>query len=137
MRLAPRFTLAACALAYTRSVLGALYVINPTAQGVCVGGQPCHVQWLDDGQEPLLTTMGPCYVTLYAGNQRIVQRIEPVDVSTTHSLTFTPSPNAGPDSDTYYIAFASIKSSNSSQPLQAFSTYFSSVHFSMPLTFAC
>ena len=73
---------------------------------VCHGGQPCPVQWLDDGEQPLLTTMGPCYVSLYAGNearlyvhvhffiwsnvaQVLIQQIEPVDVSTTHSLTFT------------------------------------------------
>ncbi|KAI9511373.1 hypothetical protein F5148DRAFT_975370, partial [Russula earlei] len=74
-------------------------VINPTAQTVCHGGQPCSVQWLDDGREPLLTAIGPCNVALFAGNQSLIQQIEPVDVSVTHSLTFTPSPNAGPNSN--------------------------------------
>ena len=76
---------------------------------VCHGGQPCPVQWLDDGEEPLLATMGACYVSLYAGNearlyvhnqfstwtnvaQKLIQQIEPVDVSTTHSLNFTVKP---------------------------------------------
>ncbi|KAF8465839.1 hypothetical protein DFH94DRAFT_639546 [Russula ochroleuca] len=77
-----------------------LQVIQPAAATVCHGGQPCQAQWLDDGQEPLLTAMGPCYVALYAGNEELIQQIEPVDVSTTDSLTFTPSPNAGPNSNT-------------------------------------
>ena len=84
-------------------------VINPLETTVCHGGQPCPVQWLDDGEQPLLTTMGPCHVSLYAENevrlyvhsrfsiwanvtQILIQQIEPVDVSTTHSLTFTVKP---------------------------------------------
>ncbi|KAH9990206.1 hypothetical protein BJV74DRAFT_443849 [Russula compacta] len=117
---------AAClALAFSRTVFSALYVVSPTAQTVCHGGQPCAVQWLDDGEEPLLTAMGPCYVALYTGNEMLIQQIEPVDVSINHSLTFTPSPDAGSNSDTYYIAFTSISSPNSSDPLQAFSATFS------------
>ncbi|KAF8273585.1 hypothetical protein EI94DRAFT_1563548, partial [Lactarius quietus] len=75
-------------------------VINPTTQTVCHGGEPCPVEWLDDGQNPLLITMGPCYVALYSGNEELIQQIDPVDVSTSHSLIFTPSPNAGPNSST-------------------------------------
>ncbi|KAF8497449.1 hypothetical protein F5888DRAFT_1569876, partial [Russula emetica] len=78
-------------------------VINPVGTTVCHGGQPCPVQWLDDGEQPLLAAMGPCYVALYAENEArlyLIQQIEPVDVSTTHSLTFTPSPDAGPNSNT-------------------------------------
>ncbi|KAH9169542.1 hypothetical protein EDB89DRAFT_1854416, partial [Lactarius sanguifluus] len=75
-------------------------VINPTTRSVCHGGKPCLVQWLDDGQNPLLATMGPCHVGLFSGNEKLIQQIEPVDVSTSLSLTFTPSPNAGPNSST-------------------------------------
>ncbi|KAH9064535.1 hypothetical protein EDB87DRAFT_1556292, partial [Lactarius vividus] len=75
-------------------------VINPTTRSVCHGGKPCLVQWLDDGQNPLLETMGPCRVALFSGNEKLIQQIEPVDVSTSHSLTFTPSPKAGPNSST-------------------------------------
>lgn len=46
-----------------------LQVISPVAGTVCHGGQPCLAQWLDDGQAPLLTAMGPCHVALYAGNE--------------------------------------------------------------------
>ncbi len=44
-------------------------VITPKETTVCHGGQLCSVQWLDDGVQPLLATMGPCYVSLYAGDE--------------------------------------------------------------------
>jgi hypothetical protein len=44
-------------------------VITPAETTVCHGGQSCPVQWLDDGEQPLLATLGPCYVSLYAGNE--------------------------------------------------------------------
>jgi hypothetical protein len=125
MRVVSAFATATLALASLPTVLGSLFVITPSPKTGCHGGQPCSVQWLDDGQQPLLTTMGPCYVGLFTGKQQLLQQIEPVDVSTTHSLTFTPSPNAGPNSNTYYIAFTSISSPNPSQPLRAFSDSFS------------
>jgi len=124
MRVVPRFAPASLVLALLRTVSGSLFVVNPTQQTVCHGGKSCPVEWLDDGEGPLLTTMGPCYVALFAGNEKLIQHIEPVDVSATHSLTFTPNPFAGPDSHTYYIAFTSINSSDSPQPLQAFSPFF-------------
>ncbi|KAI0267312.1 hypothetical protein BC834DRAFT_870772 [Gloeopeniophorella convolvens] len=119
------FATATLVVACSSRALGALYVIAPTLQTVCRSGQACDVQWLDDGQEPLLPNMGPCNVALYAGNEKLVQQINPVDVSTTHSLTFTPNAKAGPNSNTYYIAFTSIGLSNSSHLLQEFSPNFS------------
>ena len=64
------------------------------------------MQWLDDGDSPLLNTIGATFVGLYNGNgvrcfgfgafvyslahhQRLVQQIEPVNVQSVHSLTFT------------------------------------------------
>ncbi|KAI9464080.1 hypothetical protein BJY52DRAFT_1165977 [Lactarius psammicola] len=124
MRLALSFAIVT-AVAHSLTAFGALYVVNPTTRTVCHGGKPCLVQWLDDGQNPLLTTMGPCHVALYSGNEKLIQQIEPVDVSTSHSLTFTPSSNAGPNSTTYYVQFTSTTPSNSSQSLLAFSPNFS------------
>ncbi|KAI8989110.1 hypothetical protein BD414DRAFT_415056 [Trametes punicea] len=80
-------------------VQATLYVIEPTAGFTCSGGKPCTVEWLDDGTAPLLSQIGPCQVALYNGDHVLVQQIEPVDVSVVHSLTFTPDPKAGPDSD--------------------------------------
>jgi hypothetical protein len=81
--------IATIALAYPQAILGALFVcytrrtnncfrchltlqlqvIKPNTRTVCHGGQSCLVQWLDDGENPLLPTMGPCYVALFSGNQ--------------------------------------------------------------------
>ncbi|KAH9986281.1 hypothetical protein BJV77DRAFT_1029582 [Russula vinacea] len=124
MRIVPSIATATASLAFVpRAVLGSLYVISPVAGTVCHGGQPCLAQWLDDGQAPLLTAMGPCHVALYAGNEELIQQIEPVDVSTADSLTFTPSPKAGPNSNTYYLQFTSVNSSDPS--FMAFSSSFS------------
>ncbi|KAI0772729.1 hypothetical protein BD413DRAFT_473948 [Trametes elegans] len=76
-----------------------LYVIQPRAGSTCTGGQPCTVEWLDDGSVPLLSQIGPCYVALCYGEQVLVQQIAPVDLSSVHSLQFTPDPHAGPNAN--------------------------------------
>ncbi|KXN93287.1 hypothetical protein AN958_00211, partial [Leucoagaricus sp. SymC.cos] len=79
----------------------------------------------DDGQSPLLSAIGVCSVGLYTGKQQLVQTIAPVDVSQSHSLTFTPNAAAGPDSNTYYISFISTSAKqNPSLPYAAFSPFF-------------
>ncbi|KAA1471923.1 hypothetical protein DENSPDRAFT_838030 [Dentipellis sp. KUC8613] len=111
-------------IARFQGALASLYVINPSTTSVCHGGQPCTVDWLDDGELPLLSTIGACTVGLYTGNMQLVQQIEPVDVSAGHTLTFTPNPEAGPNSKAYYIAFTSTVFSNNSQPFQTFTPNF-------------
>ncbi|KAF8814406.1 hypothetical protein BYT27DRAFT_7082282, partial [Phlegmacium glaucopus] len=59
----------------------------------------CTVTWLDDGEKPLLSVIGVSTVGLYTGMQQLVQTIAPVDVANTHSITFTPLPDAGPNFD--------------------------------------
>ncbi|KAH9929047.1 uncharacterized protein BXZ73DRAFT_48269 [Epithele typhae] len=75
-----------------------LYLTSPLPDTTCTGGKTCTVNWVDDGVQPLIPVIGPCYVALYNGNMRLIQQIEPVDVSSQHSLDFTPDPNSGPDS---------------------------------------
>ncbi|KAK0484774.1 hypothetical protein IW261DRAFT_1458663 [Armillaria novae-zelandiae] len=101
-----------------------LYVIEPNNGSPCHGGQNCTVQWLDDGTRPLLSSFGVSTVGLYTGTQQLVQSIDPVDTSTTHSLTFTPIPEAGPNSDTYYICFTSTSTSDNGTAVMAFSPFF-------------
>ncbi|EIN14577.1 hypothetical protein PUNSTDRAFT_96542, partial [Punctularia strigosozonata HHB-11173 SS5] len=118
------FLLHFCAIPFVNAEL---YVTNPRNRAPCTGGQACTVTWLDDGQVPLLATIGPCTVGLYHGQEQLVQTIDPVDVSSVHSLTFLPDAQAGPDSDTYYIAFTSLSlpnPSNASFAYQAFSPFF-------------
>ncbi|KAI0696532.1 hypothetical protein BC835DRAFT_860437 [Cytidiella melzeri] len=106
---------AALVLVALPSVLGTLYSTT------CSGGKPCSVDWLDNGESPTLSTIGPCYVGLYHGNGVLVQQIEPVDVANVHSLTFTPDSAAGPNSNTYYINFTTIDVSN---PYTQYSPFF-------------
>ncbi|PPQ92527.1 hypothetical protein CVT25_010360 [Psilocybe cyanescens] len=84
-----------------------LFVYQPFAGSTCRGGETCLISWVDDGSRPLLSAIGVATVGLYTGKQQLVQTISPVDVTKAHSLTFTPDPAAGPNSDTYYIAVTS------------------------------
>ncbi|EDR10348.1 uncharacterized protein LACBIDRAFT_325313 [Laccaria bicolor S238N-H82] len=104
-----------------------LYVVSPSKGSVCHGGQPCTIEWLDDGTAPLLSAIGVATVGLYTGKQKIVQWIQAVDVTTAHSITFTPNPAAGPNSDAYYIAITSTslkKTNDSTIPYSGWSPYF-------------
>lgn len=102
-----------------------IYVVNPRQGSVCHGGKSCTVTWLDDGVRPLLSDIGVCTVGLYTGKQELIQTMTPADVSTKLSLTFTPIPAGGPNSDTYYLAFISTSArQNNSLPYAAFSPFF-------------
>ncbi|KAH9829578.1 uncharacterized protein C8Q71DRAFT_789964 [Rhodofomes roseus] len=107
------FSFAAAALlvfvACLTTASASIYVNNPTSTAVCYGGQPCTVTWLDDGQTPLLSEIGACYVGLYNGNRDLIQQIDPVNVASQHSFTFTPDATAGPDSSSYYVNFTSVE----------------------------
>ncbi|KAF9448102.1 hypothetical protein P691DRAFT_760203 [Macrolepiota fuliginosa MF-IS2] len=106
-------------------VRAGLWIVNPRQGSTCHGGQPCTVDWLDDGQSPLLSVFGVATVGLYTGKQQLVQVIEPVDVTKVHSLTFTPLADAGPNSDTYYISFISTSLRQNGSLSSAFSPFFS------------
>jgi len=103
-----------------------LYVTEPLRGYVCHAGQDCLVRWVDDGVNPLLDGFGVSTVGLYTGHMQLVQVIEPVDVSQKHSLVFKPIPEAGPNSDAYYVAFtsANLIDEETSLPALSFSPYF-------------
>ncbi|KAF8128568.1 hypothetical protein EV363DRAFT_403661 [Boletus edulis] len=85
-------------------VHASVYVTNPVQSSSCSGGQACTVQWVDNGQAPLLSDIGECDVALYYGNYMMVQSLPSVNVATTSSFTFTPNPSAGPNGQ-YYLVF--------------------------------
>ncbi|EAU84087.1 hypothetical protein CC1G_06949 [Coprinopsis cinerea okayama7 len=121
------FTLVTFLLAFhgVTLVKAGLYVVEPFSGSTCHGGEPCTVTWLDDGRAPLLSAIGVVTVGLYTGDQQLVQRLKPVDVSAVRSLTFTPNPAAGPDSDAYYIAFTSVELMvNETGPYTSWSPWF-------------
>ncbi|KAJ3746413.1 hypothetical protein DFH05DRAFT_943598 [Lentinula detonsa] len=107
------------------AVQATLYVIQPAAGSTCSGGSPCTVQWLDDGTSPLNSEIGVTTCALYTGDMQLVQTVPPVDVSSTQSLTFTPIPNAGPDSSDYYIAFTSTNLEINGTKYISYSSFFS------------
>ncbi|KAF8622399.1 hypothetical protein AX15_007051 [Amanita polypyramis BW_CC] len=97
-----------------------IYVTEPASGSTCHGGKSCTVQWLDDGNTPLLSSVGLCTVGLYTNHLQLVQALAYVNVSETHSFTFTPIPSAGPNSDAYYISFAPV----SDMSYRGFSAWF-------------
>ncbi|CAA7268791.1 unnamed protein product [Cyclocybe aegerita] len=118
--------LAIICLDFVMLVNAGLYIVEPRQGTTCRGGQPCTVTWLDDGTRPLLSAIGVSTIGLYTGKQQLVQRITPVDVSTAQSLTFTPNPAAGPNSDDYYISITSTTlKGNESIPYSGWSAWFS------------
>ncbi|KAG1886775.1 hypothetical protein F4604DRAFT_1723524 [Suillus subluteus] len=76
-------------------VQAAVYVTNPVQSTTCSGGQSCEVDWVDDGQSPLLSDIGECTVGLYNGEMALVQSLTSVNVADTTSFSFTPNPSAG------------------------------------------
>ncbi|KAG6808117.1 hypothetical protein H0H92_005324 [Tricholoma furcatifolium] len=95
-----------------------IFVLKPEADSTCHGGQPCTIEWIDDGVAPLLSAAGVCTFGLYTGHMQLVQAIAPTDVSKTHSVTFTLS---------YVGIISTIAKTNSSDPdvpYSAFSPFF-------------
>ncbi|KAH7912840.1 hypothetical protein BJ138DRAFT_1111952 [Hygrophoropsis aurantiaca] len=88
------------------AALGSVYVTNPVQATTCHGGQACTVQWVDNGETPLLSSIGECTVGLYNGELALVQSLQSVDVSTSQSFQFTPNPSAGANGG-YYVVFTS------------------------------
>ncbi|KIY44441.1 hypothetical protein FISHEDRAFT_51327 [Fistulina hepatica ATCC 64428] len=87
------------ALSLFSAVHAFLYVTSPDEDTIYYGGESCTVTWLDNGDKPLLSSIGVSFAGLYTGDMQLVQSIEYIDVSSSHSLTFTPLAEAGPDSD--------------------------------------
>ncbi|KAI0826121.1 hypothetical protein BC629DRAFT_1718865 [Irpex lacteus] len=115
------FVRSALLLAALPQAFATLYITHPLTSTTCTGGKQCTVTWVDDGVAPTLGAIGSCYVGLYNNNGVLVQQIEPVDVASVHSLTFTLDPKAGPNSNKYYINFTSI---DPSKGYNEFSTFF-------------
>ncbi|KAJ7135465.1 hypothetical protein C8R43DRAFT_1021169 [Mycena crocata] len=121
-------------------VSAGVYFIEPSTGSTCTAGQPCTLEWLDDGNTPLLNEVSVVTVGLYTGNMQLVQTIEPIDASGSLSVQFTPNAQAGPTSGTYYIAFISKNAKVNGTSYTAFSPFFNlkgmSGSFASPLASA-
>lgn len=117
--------------ALAASVLANVYITSPTADTTWTGGQEATIDWQDDGSSPSLASFGLAKFSIYVGNanqQTSLQLISGnVSVANVSSLTFTPSPTIGPDSNEYFIRVESLNlkdASNSQYPALAFSAKF-------------
>ncbi|KAG2082451.1 hypothetical protein BD769DRAFT_665329 [Suillus cothurnatus] len=87
-------------------VQAGVYVTSPVQSTVWTGGQSYEVDWVDDGQSPLLSAIGECNVALYNSDDVLVQSLASVNVADATSLSFTPNPSAGGNGG-YYVVFTS------------------------------
>jgi len=101
-----------------------LFFVKPSSRSTCTGGSPCEVVWEDDGVSPLLNTVGVVTAGLYTGSLQLVQTLQPVNVANTLSYQFTPIPGAGPNSNSYYIAFTSTQEKVNGTSYVGFSPFF-------------
>lgn len=62
--------LSLCVLVLSKeSALTSYKVLKPSSGSVCHGGTPCTVEWIEDGDQPLLNAIGTSTVGLFTGNQ--------------------------------------------------------------------
>ncbi|KAG9082259.1 hypothetical protein FRC07_014261 [Ceratobasidium sp. 392] len=91
----------------------------PVAGTSCAAGQPCQVSWNDDGKAPTLAEYGDCILGVYAGSaqqQSMMQQIAPANAASTGSVVFTPDPNMGENSGSYFIKMVSVNTADPTMP---------------------
>jgi len=114
------FSKALLVLAFASSAFATVFVTAPIASTTYNGGQSSVVNWQDDGNSPTLAAFGPAKISIYAGNaqqQTSLQLLNgSVDVSQVSSITFTPDPTIGPNSNEYFIRFESLSLKDATQP---------------------
>jgi len=105
-------------------------VTTPVASTVDSGGKSAQVVWMDDGAPPTLQAFGNSTISIYTGNSIQQTNLQVLsngtDVSAVSSITFTPDPTIGPNSDKYFIRFESISNRNATTGAfyEAFSAQF-------------
>ncbi|KAF8210098.1 hypothetical protein K438DRAFT_140309 [Mycena galopus ATCC 62051] len=127
-------------LVFPRLVNAGVFFVQPLSGSTCTAGTPCVLSWDDDGILPLLPQVGTVTAGLFTGNQQLVQTIRPLEVANLNSVNFTPIAQAGPNSDSYYIAFTSTTAKVNGTAYTAYSPFFRltgmSGSFSSPLASA-
>jgi len=108
-----------------------VFVTAPVSSTTYSGGKPATITWQDDNNAPTLKMFGPATISIYVGNRiqqtslQLLTSSSGLDVSTTSTLTFTPDPTIGPNSNNYFIRFESVSGKdNTSTPYESFSAQF-------------
>jgi len=107
-------------LALSASAFANIFTTSPVASTTFTGGQATNITWQDDGTSPNLSALGPCSISIYAGNsqqQTSLQTISPsTDVSQSSSISFTPDATIGPNANEYFIRFQSLGLMDATSP---------------------
>jgi len=118
-------------LSLVSSACANVFITSPVLTSSFAAGQPATISWKDDGAAPSLASFGAASIGLYVGNSLQQTQLQPisasVDVSTSGSVTFTPTASVGPNGAEYFIRFDSLAlkdATNSQFPAQAFSAKF-------------
>jgi len=113
------FSKALLILSVVSVAFATVYVTAPVAATVYSGGQPATISWQDSGSPPTLAQFGNAKISIYAGNaqqQTSLQLVNAsVNVATVSSISFTPQPNIGPNSNHYLIRFESLSLTDPTQ----------------------
>jgi len=130
-RLKKMFTKALVIVASISAAFAVPFITQPVASTTFHGGQNATVSWQDNGSNPTLAQYGPCKISIYVGNAQQQTQLQSlnanVDVSKVNSITFTPDPTIGPNSNQYFIRMESLALKDTSQPqypAMAFSSKF-------------
>jgi len=125
------FSKALLIFSFVSVAFATVFVTAPIASTTYSGGKPATITWQDDKNAPTLEMFGPATISIYVGNRiqqtslQLLTSTSGLDVSTTSTLTFTPDPTIGPNSNNYFIRFESVSGKdNTSTPYEAFSAQF-------------
>ncbi|CAE6473317.1 hypothetical protein ACGC1H_006351 [Rhizoctonia solani] len=108
------------------AVLASPYFTSPVAGTVCNAGQPCMINWQDDGKAPNLAEFGDCTVGVFTGNsqqQTLVQNLAVTNAQTAQTVQFVPDPAAGEDSPVYFIKMVSLNMADPANAMYKASAY--------------
>jgi hypothetical protein len=111
---------AALLLALVSAVSANVFPTEPVAATSWQAGVTQTIRWQESKEPPTLAQFGSAKISIYVGNARqqtMLQSIAAaVDVSKVNTVTFTPNPTIGPDSDEYFIRFESNSFKDPAQP---------------------
>lgn len=114
------FTKVLVILASVSAAFAVPYITQPVASTTFHGGQNATVSWQDSGSNPTLAQYGPCSISIYVGNAQQQTQLQTlnasVDVSKVNSITITPDPTIGPNSNEYFIRMESLALKDPNQP---------------------
>ncbi|KAK0527200.1 hypothetical protein OC835_005048 [Tilletia horrida] len=119
--------LAAALLALTQLAHANIVVHSPVAATKAKGGDKLDVEWVDDGKNPTLKSYGAVNVYLCTGSSTVQYKLQTLksDVKTSRTKgSWKIDPNAGPNSDKYFLRFEGTNMLAGGVPPMAFSARF-------------